>query len=196
LLDESDQLAVIRGLRDGNREAWTALYDGYCADVWRYVARLMGARATEIADVVQETFLSAARSARNFDSGRGTLWGWLAGIAHHQTSAHCRRSDQRAKLQALAAAASLELPQWLDGCTSPDKLCEQRELVELVRGLLASLPADYAALLIGKYIDERTLDDLASQFGSSVEAIKSKLARARREFRAEFESITRESTPA
>jgi len=193
LLDESDQIAVIRGLRDGNREAWTALYDRYCADVWRYVGRLMGNRATDVADVVQETFLAAARTARQFDSSRGTLWSWLAGIAHHQVSAFWRRAERTAKFRVFADADSLELWQWLDGGRSPESVCEQRELVDLVRVILAQLSPDHTALLIAKYADEETLEELARRFGSSVEAIKSKLARARREFRATFESITRES---
>ena len=42
LLDANDQLAVIRGLREGSRDAWARLYDNYSVDIWRYVARLLG----------------------------------------------------------------------------------------------------------------------------------------------------------
>ena len=195
MLDEQEQIAVIRGLRDGSRQAWTALYDEYCVDVWRYVGRLLGTQAADVADVVQETFLAAARSARQFDAKRGTLWSWLAGIAHHEVLAHWRRIEKTTRLRALAEAGAVKLRQWLEGAESPDGACERRELIDLVRGVLAGLPADYAALLTAKYIDEQSLDDLARQFGSSVEAIKSKLARARREFRARFELLTRESAP-
>src|SRR5262245_39220399 len=107
----------------------------------------MGARASDVADVVQETFLAAARSARQFDSSRGTLWSWLAGIAHHQTAAFWRRTDRAGKIRALADAAALEARQWLAASTSPYNACEQRELAELVRHVLAELPAEYAALL-------------------------------------------------
>src|SRR5204863_9659214 len=86
LLDEHEQLAVIRGLREGSSEAWTRLYESYSVDVWRYVARLLGANAAEIGDVVQEVFREAARSARQFEPGRGTLWSWFIGIAHHRAS--------------------------------------------------------------------------------------------------------------
>ena len=195
MLDEHDQLAVIRGLRDGSREAWNTLYDAYCADVWRYVGRLVGAQPADIADVVQETFLAAARSARQFDSSRGTLWSWLAGIAHHQAAAYWRQIGKQSRLRALAEAGAIDLRQWLDGSESPDGACERRELIDLVRGVLSELPAEYAVLLTAKYIDEQSLDELARRFGSSVEAVKSKLARARREFRAKFELLTRESTP-
>ncbi len=195
MLDEPDQLAVIRGLRDGSRDAWTALYDGYSADVWRYVGRLVGGKSTEVADVVQETFLAAARASRQFDASRGSLWSWLAGIAHHQAAAHWRQIGKSDRLRSLAETGVLELRQWWEGTASADDLWEQRELADLVRGILSDLSADYAVLLTAKYLDEQSLDDMARRFGGSVEAIKSKLARARREFREKFESLTREPTP-
>lgn len=195
MLDEPQQHAVVRGLRDGRRDAWTALYDGYSTDVWRYVGRLVGGSTTDVADVVQETFLAAARTARQFDAQRGTLWSWLTGIAHHQAAAHWRKVSQTERLRTLAEAGTIDLRQWWDGTESADSIWERQELAELVRGVLAELPADYAALLTAKYLDEQSLDELVRTMGSSVEAIKSKLARARREFRDKFESVTREPTP-
>ena len=183
MLDEHDHSTVICGLQHGHREAWAALYDGYSADVWRYVARLVGPEVTDVADVVQETFLAAARSARSFDSGRGSLWSWLTGIAHHNVSLYWRQINKAARLQKLAEAHAGELHRWLDGSEADGIPSEQSELAELVRGVLAELPSDYAALLTAKYLDERSLDELSQQWGHSVEALKSKLARARREFR-------------
>lgn len=186
---------MIRGLRDGNREAWAALYSEYSADVWRYAGRLIGNQMTDVGDVVQETFLAAARVAHQFDASRGSLWNWLAGIAHHQAAAHLRRAGRAERLRELVDAGTIDLRQWWNGDESADDHFARIELTELVRGVLADLPADYATLLTAKYLDEHSVDDLAHQLGSSVEAIKSKLARARREFRAKFESLTRESTP-
>ena len=195
MLDEHDQLAVNRGLREGNREAWAALYRGYSADVWRYVGRLMGNQTADVGDVVQETFLAAAHVAAQFDASRGSLWSWLAGIAHHQAAAHWRRVGRTERLREFAEAGSIDLRQWWDGVESADEIWERRELAELVRGVLAELSADYASLLTAKYLDEQSLEEMTVRFGGSVEAIKSKLARARREFRAKFEALTREPTP-
>lgn len=186
LLNEQDQAAVVRGLRDGNREAWARLYDGYSVDVWRYVARLMGSQAADVADVVQATMIEAARAARQFDAERGTLWSWLAGIAHHQAALSWRQAARSARLKHLAETGAGELRRWLDDCELSDISCDQGELAVLVRGVLTELPPDYAALLTAKYLDDRSLEEMSQQFGGSVESIKSKLARARREFRLRF----------
>jgi RNA polymerase sigma-70 factor, ECF subfamily len=193
LSDEPTQHAEIRGLQTGNREAWAKLYDDYSLEVWRYAARLVGGDPAAVADVVQETFLDAARSARSFNPQRGSIWQWLCGIAHHKVAAHWRQTARAARLRELLESRSVELGRWLnDGQQVPHPV-EQLETAELVRGILAELAADYAALLTAKYLDDRSLSEIAALWGSTVEAIKSKLARARTEFRAKLKSFIQRS---
>lgn len=193
MLDESDQQAVVRGLQDGRRDAWTALYDGYSVDLWRYVARLIGESAVDVADVVQETFLAAARSARHFDAERGSLWSWLTGIAHHQTSTCWKQINKTAKLGDLAASGAGQLRRAIASEIVELESWERSELREIVRATLASLSPDYAAILTAKYLDDQSLEEITSQIGGSVVATKSKLARARREFRTRFERLNPDS---
>ncbi len=91
---EQPEQQIARGLRDGQTDAWRALYDAYARQVWRVVARQMGPDAADVADVVQETFLAAARSARQYDPVRGSLWMGLCGIARRHVARHYR-SRQR-----------------------------------------------------------------------------------------------------
>jgi RNA polymerase sigma-70 factor, ECF subfamily len=176
--------AVACGLQRGDREAWAALFDQHSDRVWRYVARLVGRDVAAVADVVQETFLAAARSARSFDATRGTLSQWLLGIAHRQTAQHRRQRegvhDSSRTEQTMA-----------DSHGDPSALLEQRETADTVRQALAELSADYAVLLVAKYLEDRPVEQLVHEFGGTTEAIRSKLARARREFRAAYERLTR-----
>jgi RNA polymerase sigma-70 factor, ECF subfamily len=192
LLDEPQQRAVASGLRSGCRDSWAKLYDAYSVDVWRYVARLIGSDTAAVADVVQETFIEAARSAASFDESRGALSSWLVGIAHHRVAAHWRQAARVARFQKLVEQRGDAVLHWLDAAEPVGQPLEREELAELVRATLADLPADYAALLTEKYLDDRELAELSVRTGTSVEAVKSKLARARREFRAKFERLTRE----
>jgi RNA polymerase sigma-70 factor (ECF subfamily) len=196
VLDEPAQQVVIHGLRLGDRDAWSALYDGYSVDLWRYVARLVGAETTSVADIVQETFLAAARSARQFDPERGSLWAWLTGIAHHQSSLYWRQVHKLQRLKELVEIRGDELRRWIEGGEAADEPWQRQELADAVRGVLADLPPDYAALLTAKYLDDRSLEELSSESGGSVDAIKSKLARARREFRSRMELLVRDFAPA
>jgi len=191
LNDSLDQSALILGLQTGDRGAWTTLYDRYNGDVWRFVARLLGPRRTDVADVVQETFLAAARSARQFNPAQGTLWAWLTGIAHHRVCQFWRQANRQSKLRELAEAGTAELQRWLESTEPLPADWQQAERVDLLRATLAEISADYAELLTAKYLDDTSLQDLAMRRQASPDAIKSKLARARAEFRAKFEHLAR-----
>src|SRR5215207_8841709 len=96
--DDLDEPLIAQGLREGKADAWQALYDAYAERVWRGVARLLGPRSTDVADVVQETMMAAARSAANYHPTRGSLWSWLWGIAHNHVALHFRKQAQRQRL--------------------------------------------------------------------------------------------------
>lgn len=189
MLSPEEQLDVGRRLREGDREAWGALYENYNIAVWRLTARLVGPDAAGVADVVQEVFLAAAGSARRFDTEQGTLWSWLTGIVHRQVSNYWRKAERADRWRALAESGKIDVAGLLESHESPSEIEEQREVADLVRRVLAELSADYAILLTSKYLDDCSLEEMAAQSGSSAEATKSKLARARREFRAAFEIL-------
>ena len=98
MLDEQQERLIAQGLREGKTNAWQALYDAYAERVWRGVARLLGPQSSDVADVVQETMMAAARSARTFDATRGSLWPWLWGIAHNHIALHLRKQERRRRL--------------------------------------------------------------------------------------------------
>src|SRR5438477_11627022 len=98
-MDERAEAEIARGLRDGKAEAWRALYDAYAEPVWRAVARLLGPGAADVADVVQETFLAAARSAHTYDAARGSLWLWLWGIARRHAALHFRKEERHGRIK-------------------------------------------------------------------------------------------------
>lgn len=192
-MDDQQERAIVRGLREGHVDAWRGLYDAFAEPVWRAVARLMGASSADVADVVQETFLAAARSARSFDPNRGTLWLWLWGIARRQIALHFRkegRQDRLREAHARFTGGQGELARWLDSdAASPLAALETAEAAVLVRAALAELPADYEALLTGKYLDGLSGEELARQHGCTEVAVRSKLARAREAFRKVFDRV-------
>jgi RNA polymerase sigma-70 factor (ECF subfamily) len=190
MLDEQQELLIARGLREGKSSAWQALYDAYAERVWRGVARLLGPQASDVADVVQETMMAAARSAATFDPGRGSLWPWLWGIAHNHVALHLRKQERRSRLtraSAWLAASNGELLHWLEGKEpSPPAVLAAGELATLVRATLAELPADYGILLTARYLDGESVAAIAVRARSTETAVRSRLARARQTFREAF----------
>ncbi len=186
-MDEQQEREVARGLRAGEAGAWRALYDAYAARVWRAVARLMGPESADVADVVQETFLAAARSAAGYDPARGTLWVWLWGIARRHVAVHYRKEKRHDRLRSagdwLAGRNGQALRSLQGEGNTPPELLAAAELATLVRATLTDLPVEYETLLTARYLDGVTVDDIASRERSTVVAVRSKLARARQAFR-------------
>lgn len=197
-MDKNTELKIAQGLQKGNRQAWLQLYEAYAEPVWRNISRLTGGDSAVVSDLVQETFLAAARSARNFRPDRGTLWVWLWTIARRQVALYYRKQKPNIKLrQAQQWWTSLdgEKFDWIDAkADMPLDILESQELAMLVRLALSELPGDYQALLLAKYVDNQPSERIAEQMDCSEVAVRSKLARARKAFRKAFKRITN-STP-
>jgi RNA polymerase sigma-70 factor (ECF subfamily) len=194
-MDDHTAREVARGLRAGRPDAWRTLYDALAERVWRGVARLLGPASADVADVVQETMLAAARSARSYDPDSGSLWNWVWGIARHQVALHFRKKARHDQLRLSGEWQSGgRLARWLDGVEdAPADLLETAELAALVRLALAELPDDYEVLLTAKYLDGLSVEQIAARDGGTETAVRSKLARARDAFRKAFLRLTGDS---
>jgi len=186
LMDKQQELQIARGLRQGSVEAWNSLYDAYARRVCAYIAPLMEPNSTEVADVVQETFLAAARSAKNFDPARGSLWHWLSGIARNRLGDHNRQKRRGDPIAKVGSHIAHEIARWLDGGKDPQDALASAETAAMVRQTLAELSSDYGTLLTEKYCHGAPVDEIAQRQGCSATAIRSRLARARQAFRAAF----------
>jgi RNA polymerase sigma-70 factor (ECF subfamily) len=188
--DESENLSVQNADKP---DTWYALYDAHAEPVWRLVARLVGPSRSEVADIVQETFLAAARSFDQFDSSRGSPRAWLCGIARRQTAIHFRREQRQERLlsgEGRAAGERQRIAAWLGGGQPcPPDVLARAETVDAVRVALMSLAEPHAAALVTRYMEGISVDQMAHEENCGAAAIRSRLARARRIFRRAFTAL-------
>ena len=100
-LDELSDARPVSGLHGGPEE-FTAVYDRYFHDVYRYVAGRVDVQVAD--DLAAETFLVAFRNRKKFDPERGSVRPWLFGVATNLVRRH-RRSELR-HYRALARAGA------------------------------------------------------------------------------------------
>jgi len=80
---------------------------------------------------------------------------------------------------------------WIDAKADPPPgILEARELATLVRAALTELSPEYQSLLLAKYADDQSAKEIAEQMKCSPDAVRSKLARARKAFKEAFEKTT------
>jgi RNA polymerase sigma-70 factor (ECF subfamily) len=167
-LEQSLRRAVLRG----DAHAWQTLYDGAFADVFAYVQWRCAGLSDLADDITQETWLVAVRRIRTFEPERGSFAGWLCGIA-----ANLLRNHFRAK----QAVTNRPLPDRAAGGDS-----QQREHAERVAQVLAELPERYEAALRAKYLEQRSVEQIALLWRESPKAVESLLSRAREAFREAY----------
>jgi RNA polymerase sigma-70 factor (ECF subfamily) len=181
------------GLLAGRSQAWAAIYDRYFDRVWHLVGRLVGPDAAAVGDIVQETFLSAARSAGagKYDPARGTVWVWLAGIARNHVADHFRRRQRDQRIapggDLFAPFAEAAAAKRSSQDASPPIVAQvSAEMATAVRMALARLDDDYQAVLVAHYMDGESVGTIARETNSTETAVRSRLARARQAFRETF----------
>jgi RNA polymerase sigma-70 factor (ECF subfamily) len=189
-VSECDEKSIAKGLRRGDRRAWEALYHAYAEKIWVMISRQVGTGSTDVADLVQATFLAAAKSASQYDPDRGVMWQWLSGIARNQIALYYRKRLRQGEMEVALERVSLDGDQWNDWVDGrielPLEILQSEELAAVVRWTLANLNPEYEVLLVEKYIDGVSMETMASKAGLTLSALSSKLARARRAFRDAF----------
>jgi len=172
--------ALRRAVLAGDEHAWRALYDESFAGLYAYALWRCGGLRQLADEVVQETWLTAVRRVRAFDPARGPFGAWLRGIAARLLHNHLRREDRRNGLLRKLPAA-----------TEPEDEAGRREQAESVARALAALPERYEAVLRAKYLDGRSVLDIAAETGETPKAVESLLGRARQAFRDLYEKQER-----
>lgn len=171
--DATDADLVTRVLA-GDREAATGLFRRHLAGVYSFVHWRVGGRRDAAEEVTQEVFLDAWRNLRRFDRER-ELWPWLCGIAVRKIARFHRTASRAPSLEVPASAESAD--------PSPDARAADGEVRAAVGQALSGLRPNHRDLLVGKYIDNKSLAEIGLELGLSEAAVSSGLQRARQALR-------------
>lgn len=160
---------------DGNAWAWRTLFDRHFGPLYAYVLARSGRDRMWAEDVVQETWLKAARAVGDFDPARGGFDGWLKGIAENQLRNQRRRETLRRMAPLPSSAAAKAIP--------------GDELKDGVALTFAAIAPHYQAVLRAKYEDQLPVAEIAAQWGATPKSVESLLSRARASFREAFRRL-------
>jgi RNA polymerase sigma-70 factor (ECF subfamily) len=163
---------LMTAVASGNETALAALIDRYAASVHAYLLRHSGNRE-DADDLLQETWVRVARSAKSFDTAR-RFRSWIYGIATNLARDLFRRRMTRERaLRDLATH-----PPAASGADSVDR-SELREHI-------AKLPENMRAVLLLRYYEEMSEAEMAEVLNVPHGTIKSRLHAALRRLRGEY----------
>ncbi len=177
-MSEADRVWRERGLREavlaGDERAWRTWYDESFPGLDAYVRWRCGGVRDLADEALQEIWLTAVRRVRDFDPARATFAAWLRGIAVNVLRNWLRRRMRNRQTTSLGSE--------LGTLTQP----RSPETGERIAHALAQLPERYEQVLRLKYLEGRTMDSIAAEWGVTPKAIESLLTRARQAFREAY----------
>jgi RNA polymerase sigma-70 factor (ECF subfamily) len=184
--DLSDRIWRERGLRSavlaGDEQAWQTWYEETFPGLDVFVRWRCAGLRDWADDIVQETWLVAVRRIRSFDPERGSFADWLRGIAANLLRNQLKK---RWPLPSLNGRATAQL----DAASASNQEHHSREIAEQIALALSRLPERYEAALRAKYLDQKSVTEMAESWKETPKAVESLLTRAREAFREEYRRL-------
>ena len=175
IADEELAAAAAREGSDG--PAFVELVRRHRDRVWRVCYRLMG-NEHDAADAAQEVFVRLFVNRAKF-AGRSKYSTWLHGVAL-RTCLTLRRGRGR-RLKRVATASDPEIIN-----RRPDRAGHGEATALDLAAMLDTLPEEDRAMLILKYAEGHSYEELADAFELSVSACKMRVSRAREKLKKRF----------
>ncbi len=169
---------IIQGCKSEDRPAQRALYECYAEQVYRTAMKITRDRDAAF-DVTQDTFLQAFGGIDSFD-GRATLGTWLYRIAVNQALQLLRRQKtERRHLRIVAERSPTETEPTDNGFQSD------------VESALDTLPEHDRAILVLKYQEGLSYEEIAASLDCAPGTVASRLNRARDRLRKIMAELAR-----
>jgi RNA polymerase sigma-70 factor (ECF subfamily) len=201
-----DDGLLLRRMIAGDQDAFTLLYRRKHPAIYRFALHMSGNCAVA-EDVTQEVFMTLIRDAKRFDPGRGTLGGFLFGIARNHLRRRWEQERNSVPLPETADELDAIMSQSRNGSGDPASGGHQailygngnghghdwgisafpvhrdefvsHENVSRVRHAIATLPENYREVVVLCELDEMSYEDAANALDCPVGTVRSRLHRAR-----------------
>jgi len=176
-MEPFNEQELLKGAREFDMDALTAIYDTLTPAIYSYSRRLLGS-ASLSEECVAETF---SRFLHTLKKGRGPthhLRAYIYRIAHNWVTDYYRR-DQPDQ----PGDEKLEVIE--DHADTSDK-AEQNLSNAEIRSALVRLPEQQCQVIVLRYLEGCDLDEISASLGKSVNAIKVIQHRTVRAMRKQF----------
>ncbi len=176
---ETSDTALLEQARGGDRRALEALLGRHQRRVYRFGLK-MCRDAEDAKDILQETLLAVARTVKDF-RGASSVSTWMYTIAR----SFCIKKRRRSKFAPTGeesldgGSPGTEALQVADPSRGPDETLAGRQIEAALEQAIGGLDPMYREVLVLRDVEGLTAPEVAEVMGLTVQAVKSRLHRAR-----------------
>ncbi len=179
----------LEALRSGDKAEFARLVETYSGTIFRLGLKMLN-NSQDAEDILQETFIKAFRSLKNFD-GRSSLSTWLYRIATNEALMLLRKKhpDSISIDEPVETEEGEQEPrQIVDWCCLPEEeLMSSESRVHLDKAI-DTLPQSLKLVFLLRDIEGLSTQEVADVLNLSETAVKTRLSRARMRLREELSS--------
>jgi RNA polymerase sigma-70 factor, ECF subfamily len=168
-LDEQDEPHLVQSAKQGDKEAVGELYRRHVDMIYRYAyARLRDATLAE--DLTAQVFLKALEGLDTYEPRGVPFRSWLYRIAHARIVDHWRRQARHQEVMLVDSMPAMG--------PSPEDVVMAQSQWELAIDLLDALTDEQRDVIIMRFLEELSLEEIAKALGKTVGAVKALQHRA------------------
>jgi RNA polymerase sigma-70 factor (ECF subfamily) len=176
---------LARAAQRGDIDAFTALVTRYQRLVYRILWLRLGSSPEDAEDLTQEVFLRAWAHLGSYDADR-PFKGWIGQVARNLAIDLLRARTRRPEAlglddEALQALAGPHHPSTASGVplADPPTAAEAGEERGRLLAHLRALPAPYRDVLMLRFVEDLSYDDIAALLGLPLGSVKTRIFRGR-----------------
>lgn len=171
LPDQQTDVELLKLMSAGDEAAFTQIYRRHQSSIYRFAAHMSNSAQTA-EDVTQEVFIVLMRDCNRFDHTRGSLQGFLLGIARN----YARRAGAKHNSYVPLDEGAGEVSD--DGDNPFEQFARDEAMRELHRAI-KSLPFNFREVLVLCELQEMSYEEAAVVIGCPTGTLRSRLHRAR-----------------
>jgi RNA polymerase sigma-70 factor (ECF subfamily) len=172
---EPSDLELLRQLGKGNESAFRMLYERYQGPIYRFALHMAGDSATAI-ETMQEVFMSLIRNSKAYDPAKGSVAGYMFGIARNLMRRDLEHRRLEVPLPEEGGDGDLAL---LSADLNILEDLTTAEMLDLLRRAVQALPELYREAIVLCDLEEMTYAHAGEALGCSPGTVASRLHRAR-----------------
>lgn len=182
----NSDLKIAKSIMNGNEKVFNEFFKDTYPRVYRFIlGRINGDK--DLADDMAQMSLCKALDKMDTYRGEAALFTWICQISRSMIYAHFLKENRRGKV-VQPLAESDDARQILDTIamsenTQPENMIQNHELKDLISEVLDYLPNNYGDILEWKYVEQLSVNEIASKLNTSMVSVQSSLARARKSFK-------------
>lgn len=166
---------------EGDTDCWNRLFDRFAPWAYRFALAHLDRNHADAQDLCADIMLTAASGIGRYNPRRGSLDAWMSGLARHRLSHFCRKRHRHVPLVPEPSGGD-------DACLVGDPADDALTRITVQRAL-ACLPERQSSVLLSKYVEGHSTEEIARMACTTPAAIESLLSRGRAAFRSAFAAL-------